>query len=71
MKLGKNWKATAKSAWSIRLAIAAAILSGAEIYIQFGAPGLKEVLGGWFAVVAAVVAILAALARLVAQTRLD
>lgn len=71
MKLGSKWENVAKRAWSFRLAILAALFSGLEIYIQFGAPGLKEYLGGWFAVAAAIVSVMAALSRLVAQTRLD
>lgn len=70
MRLGKNWKSVAKRAWSFWLIILAALLSGLEIYIQFGAPGLKDALGGWFAAAAAVISALAAIARLLAQKRI-
>ena len=69
MKLAKDWKTSVKRYWSFRLAILAAILSGAEVYVQFAASSLSVVLGGKFAIAAAGVSLLAALARLVAQKK--
>lgn len=64
MKLLDDWPRLLRRAWSFRLAILAALLSAAEVALQFVAPAGGS---GWFALAAALVSGAAALARLVAQ----
>lgn len=61
-----DWPKVLKRAWSVRLALISAVLSGAEITLQFLAPQY----GGGFAVAAGVAATAAAIARLVAQKKM-
>lgn len=66
MRLVPGWRRVFARAWSIRLAILAAILSGAEValpYLDFLFPR------GTFAALSGVVTLLAVIARLIAQPR--
>lgn len=69
MKLRSNWQAVLRHAWSVRLAILAALLSGLEVALSVlvSNPPLPA---GLFAALSAVVTIAAAVARLVAQKTL-
>lgn len=64
MKLIKDWKNIAKKAWSIRLMVAAAILSGIEIIVPFFYGFIPD---GAFAGLSFITVTLACLARLLAQ----
>jgi hypothetical protein len=64
MQLVQNASEVAKKAWSIRLALLAAILSAIETAMQLFNPAD---FGPWFGAAAMVVGIAAALARIVAQ----
>ena len=68
MQLAANWKTILRRAWSVRLMLLAALLSGAEFALPYLGdkvpPGVFAALG--FAVTAA-----ALVARLVAQKGLD
>lgn len=67
MKLIDNWRAVARKAWSFRLAIMAAVLSGGEVLAQLLAPAYP---GPWFAGGSALLCLAATLARIVAQPKL-
>lgn len=66
MRLLGNWLALLRRAWSIRLAVIAALLSAAEFALPFIAPDRAS---GWFAGAALLVSLAAAAARIVAQPR--
>lgn len=66
MKLLDNWPRLLRKAWSVRLALLAAVLSAVEFALPFVAPARAS---GWFALAALLVSLAAALARLVAQPR--
>lgn len=65
MKLVNDWRRIARRAWSVRLAVLSAVLSAAEMAIQFVPNTLIE--SGRFAAVAFAVSVAAAIARIVAQ----
>ena len=70
MKLGKHWRSAVKYYWSFRLAILAALLSGAEVFLQFTQDDFDPLFPkGVFAAIAGLVSVAAAIARLVAQKR--
>ena len=70
MKLGKDWRSVIKRYWSFRLAILAALLSGAEVFVQFAQDEFEPFFPkGMFAAFAGVISIAAAIARLVAQKK--
>lgn len=69
MKLLDNWKLVVKRAWSIRLIVFAAILSGVEIALPV-IDQLVEIPRGWFAAGSFIVTVAAFIARLVAQSNL-
>lgn len=64
MKLLSNWKDVIKRAWSMRLMLLAAILSGAEVVLPFLSESIPR---GIFAVLSGVTVAAAFVARLVAQ----
>lgn len=64
MKLLANWKLILKKAWSVRLMIVAAALSGIEVALPFFADSIPR---GPFALLSFVAVALAFVARLVAQ----
>lgn len=71
MKLHSDWKAIARYAWSYRLNIIAALLSGLEVWFTFIDPYSLPIPNGMFAILAVLVNILASVARLVVQTKLS
>lgn len=71
MKLLPNWKAVLRHAWSYRLNIIAALLSGLEVWFTFIDPYSLPIPNGVFAMLAVVVNLLASMARLVVQTKLS
>jgi len=64
MKLVDNWKLIVKKAWSARLMILAAILSGVEVVLPFLSESIPR---GTFAVLSGITVAAAFVARLVAQ----
>jgi len=64
MKLDDNWKLIVKKAWSARLMILAAILSGVEVVLPFLSESIPR---GTFAVLSGITVAAAFVARLVAQ----
>lgn len=62
-----DWKRIARKAWSVRLAVLSGLLSAIEFALPYIAPQQPS---RRFAAAAAVVALAAAIARLVAQPRL-
>ena len=71
MKLIPNWKAVLRYAWSYRLNIIAALLSGLEVWFTFIDPYSLAIPNGMFAALAVVVNLAASAARLVVQTKLS
>lgn len=67
MTIIDDWKRIAARAWSIRLALLSAMLSGIETALPYIAP-MKQ--SGWFAAMSGLVALAAAASRIVAQPRL-
>jgi hypothetical protein len=67
MTLVDNWKAVAVKAWSMRLVVLAAILSGAEVALPLFSDAVHR---GTFAALSIVVSLGAAVSRLVAQPKL-
>lgn len=69
----ENWWAVLKHAWSVRLMVIAALLSGAEIAVQVMiAYAVKiPIPSGLFAALAGLVTIAATIARFVAQKKLS
>lgn len=70
MHLKENWAAVLRHAWSIRLALLAALLSGAEVVcaVFTDNPPIER---GLFAALAGGVTIAAAIARLIAQKEIE
>lgn len=68
MTLIDNWRAVAVKAWSMRLVVLSAILSGAEVALPLFSDAIHR---GTFAGLAIVVSLAAAVSRLVAQPKLD
>lgn len=65
MTLVENWSAILTKAWSVKFNIAAALLGGLEVAVQFIEPaGVPK---GAFAAFAASVSMLAIVARIMAQ----
>lgn len=67
MQLLDDWKKIARKAWSFRLGILAALLSGVEVILPFFENKFPR---GVFAGLAFAVTVSAAVARLVAQPRM-
>jgi hypothetical protein len=67
MNLIDNWKAVATKAWSMRLVLLSAVLSAIEVALPYFDGAMPR---GAFAILALVVSVSAAIARLVAQPRL-
>lgn len=67
MNLIDNWKAVAIKAWSMRLVVLSAILSGAEVALPLFDDAFRR---GTFALLAVVVSLAAAVARIVSQPEL-
>lgn len=65
--LVQNWPRVIKRFWSFRLAILSALLSAAEVGIQFYQP--SNIAPGAFAFLAAVISLAAAVSRIVAQPK--
>jgi len=61
-----NWRVVLRYAWSVRLMLLAAVLSGAEIAMPF-LEGIIPVPRGGFAALSAVLTIAAFIARFIAQ----
>lgn len=70
MRLIDNWRPVLRRAWSIRLSLLAAVLSGAEIAVPF-LDGVLPIPRGVFAGLAGATACAAFLARIVAQKELS
>lgn len=68
MKLAGNWRELLRRAWSIRLMLLAAVLSGVEVALPFFSEAIPR---GLFAGLSAVVVGGAFVARLVAQKGLS
>lgn len=68
MRLISNWQQIIRKAWSIRLMIVAAVLSGIEVAIPFFSESLPR---GLFSAVSAVTTGLAFVARLMAQQEIE
>ena len=72
MKLSENWKLIAAKAWSFRLIILSAVLSGFEValpIIQQSLEPLQIIPPGIFAVLAFITTAAAGIARIVAQPK--
>lgn len=67
MKLITNWKAVVTRAWSMRLVMLSAILSGAEVALPVFDDAFRR---GTFALLAVLVSLAAAVARVIAQPEL-
>lgn len=63
-----DWRVVLRKAWSIRLALLAAALGGLELLLQYIAPQRPD---GAFIVLSVIVNVAAALARIVAQPKLE
>jgi len=68
MRLDQHWKKIVRKAWSIRLSILAAVLSGLEIVVPLFADVVPR---NTFAALAFAVAMCAAIARVVAQKDME
>lgn len=68
MKLHDDWKKIVKKAWSFRFIIIAAILSGAEVALPYLADKFPS---GVFASLSFVFTMMAMIARVVAQPKMD
>lgn len=68
MKLLSNWLDVIKRAWSMRLMLLAALLSGVEVVLPFFSEAIPR---GVFAVLSGVTVAAAFVARLVAQKGLS
>ncbi|MDF1606944.1 hypothetical protein PZ897_02005 [Hoeflea sp. YIM 152468] len=66
MTLLPDWRRVLRRAWSVRLMILAAVLSGAEVALPF-LDGLLEIAPGVFAALSALTTAAAFAARLIAQ----
>lgn len=66
MKLVANWRALLRRAWSVRLMIAAGVLSGMEIALPL-LDGYLPIPQGAFAALSGIVTAAALVSRLVAQ----
>jgi len=66
LRLHDNWRALLRHAWSIRLALIAAVLSGIEVALSVFTSN-PPIAAGTFAALSAVVTVAAAVARLFAQ----
>lgn len=66
LRLTEDWKRIVKKAWSVRLMVLAAILSGVEVCLSF-LGGISGVAQGAFAAIAGLVSMAALAARLIAQ----
>ena len=64
MRLSKNWKTIIKKAWSVRLLVLAALLSGVEVALPFFQDKFPR---GPFAALSFIAVASAFVARLVAQ----
>lgn len=67
MTLIDNWRAVALRAWSMRLVVLSAILSGAEVALPLFSDAVHR---GTFAGLAIVVSMGAAISRLISQPKL-
>lgn len=65
--LVEDWRRILRKAWSIKLVILAAIMSGLEVALGFADASLLGMPRGVFAALAGVVSLLALPARLIAQ----
>ncbi len=70
MKLVANWRAVLRRAWSVRLMLAAGLLSGAEIALPL-LDGLLPIPPGLFAALSGLATGAAFVARLLAQKDFD
>lgn len=71
LPLVDDWRRIMRRAWSVRLALLSALLSGAEFALPMMPDSLVDLVGrGRFAAGAFVISIAASIARLVAQPRM-
>lgn len=70
MRLAANWRATLRHAWSVRLIVLAASLSGLEVALPF-LDGFLPIPAGVFAGLSALTTAAAFVARLVAQSKIS
>lgn len=68
MKLTTGWKRVLKKAWSVRLMVVAALLSGLEVILPFFATAVPP---GRFAALSFVAVSSAFVARIIAQKDID
>lgn len=68
MALIPDWRLVLRRAYSVRLALLAAVLGGLELLLQFVAPERPD---GAFIALSVAINIAAALARIVAQPKLE
>ncbi len=72
MQIVQNWSDVLRRAWSVRLMVLAAILSGAEVAVQVLATGdASDLPPGLFAIGSGLLSAAALAARLVAQRGLS
>ena len=69
MNLLHNWRAVLRSAWSVRLMVIAAVLSGLEVALPF-LDGVIDVRPGVLALASGLVTAAALIARILAQSNL-
>ncbi len=67
MKLVSNWRRVLRKSWAIRLSIVSCLLSTAELVLQLLTPQMPS---GRFIAAAAVVSLLAGIARVIEQRSL-
>ena len=68
MQLLNDWRTILVRAWSVRLMVVAAILSGAEVALQFYAPNWPD---GILATTSGLVTAGALVARILAQSNME
>lgn len=68
MKLHDDWKQILRKAWSMRLIILSAVLSGVEVILPMAQP-LQVVPAGVFALLSFATTVAAGIARVIAQPK--
>ena len=68
MRLDAEWRRIVKKAWSFRLVLLAAVLSGLEIVLPYM---VDKVPNGVFITLSFVVTVAALIARVIAQPKID
>lgn len=68
MNLAPDWKRLLRYAWSIRLVVLSAVLSGIEVILPLFVDAFPR---NWFAVLSILAAIAAGVARVTAQPKME